>query len=81
MSSPDELRTIIGNINDPELGKSFNQLNMLKDVSVDGSNVKVAIELPTPAYPEQERISQLVNICDQADRRKPKRACRFDLGR
>lgn len=48
----DRLRTV----RDPELHKDLVSLNMIKDVSVDGSTVRVAIELTTPACPMKAQI-------------------------
>lgn len=55
-----EVKDLVGQIQDPILGKSLSQLKMLKDVTVDGSQATVAIELPTPAYPQPDRITDLI---------------------
>jgi ATP-binding protein involved in chromosome partitioning len=46
---------------DPEIGRSLGRLEMLKQVRIgaDGT-VHVEIELPTPAYPNRERITQAI---------------------
>lgn len=48
-------------ITDPEIGRSLSDLDMLKSASVspDGQIV-VQIELPTPAYPQPERITEAI---------------------
>src|SRR4051812_26815246 len=46
------LRTVL----DPELHKDIVTLNMVKDVTVDGDNVGVTVELTTPACPMKEKI-------------------------
>ena len=48
----DQLRTV----NDPELHKDLVTLNMVKDISVEGPNVRVQIELTTPACPLKGQI-------------------------
>src|SRR5262249_23099045 len=46
---------------EPEIGRTLGQLDMLKGVRVgDDGTVHVEIELPTPAYPQRERITQAV---------------------
>jgi ATP-binding protein involved in chromosome partitioning len=53
---------------DPEIGRSFSSLDMLKGVEVSGQAVKVKIELPTPAYPQRERITEMIRAAvKQAD--------------
>jgi ATP-binding protein involved in chromosome partitioning len=55
------VREAIQNIPDPEIGRSLGVLEMLKQIRVEaGGAVRVEIELPTPAYPNRERISQAV---------------------
>lgn len=48
----EQLRTV----NDPELHKDLVTLNMVKDVSVSGSRVRVHVELTTPACPLKDQI-------------------------
>jgi len=43
-------------VNDPELHEDLVSLNMVKDVTIDGDNVRVVVELTTPACPLKERI-------------------------
>jgi ATP-binding protein involved in chromosome partitioning len=50
----DALRTV----QDPELFKDIVSLNMVKDVQVDGSTVKLTVELTTPACPLKETIAR-----------------------
>ena len=45
---------------DPEIGRSFGDLGMLKGIQVTDSRVTVKIELPTPAYPGRERITEAI---------------------
>ena len=48
----DQLRKV----NDPELHKDLVTLNMVKDVTIEGSNVSVTVELTTPACPLKDQI-------------------------
>jgi len=56
-----ELVDHIKAIRDPEIGRTLGELDMLKRAAVaaDGS-VDVDVELPTPAYPQRERISAAI---------------------
>src|SRR3954464_2518245 len=45
-------------VQDPELFKDIVTLNMVKDVKVEGSLVKVHVELTTPACPLKETIKR-----------------------
>jgi ATP-binding protein involved in chromosome partitioning len=47
-------------LKDPEIGRSFGDLEMLKRVQISGNSVVVNIELPTPAYPARERITEAI---------------------
>lgn len=46
----------LSKVNDPELHKDLVTLNMIKDLSVDGSEVKFTIVLTTPACPLKGKI-------------------------
>ncbi len=52
---------VLRDLAEPEIGRTLGQLEMLKGVRVaaDGT-VHVEIELPTPAYPQRERITSVV---------------------
>ncbi len=60
MARSEQIRSIVSQIPDPELERSFGDLRMLSDVVMDGTAIVVRIELPTPAYPAPERITQLI---------------------
>ena len=53
------LQSIQG-LKDPEIGRSFGELEMLKGVQISGDAVTVRVELPTPAYPRRERITESI---------------------
>lgn len=56
----EQLRTVLADLRDPEIGRSLGDLDMLKGVSVEGTAAQIEIELPTPAYPARERIASAV---------------------
>ncbi|MDP1799526.1 MAG: iron-sulfur cluster assembly protein, partial [Planctomycetaceae bacterium] len=47
-------------LNDPEIGRSFGELDMLKGATVSPTGTTVRVELPTPAYPGRERITTAI---------------------
>ncbi len=54
----DEIRAVLCAVQDPEIGRSLVDLNMIKDVQCPAAGpVSVQVELPTPAYPRRERIA------------------------
>jgi ATP-binding protein involved in chromosome partitioning len=63
--SPERIREAIGGLRDPEIGRSLVELDMLKAVSVQGGTAQVEIELPTPAYPDRERLTSAVTAAVQ----------------
>lgn len=57
----ENLLKTLATITDPELGRSLEELRMLKSVAIqpDGT-ARVIVELPTPAYPGRERITAAI---------------------
>ncbi|HET6422349.1 MAG TPA: P-loop NTPase, partial [Planctomycetaceae bacterium] len=47
-------------VNDPEIGRSFGELDMLRGATTSPAGTTIRIELPTPAYPGRERITAAV---------------------
>ena len=47
-------------VRDPEVGRTLSELNMLKRATVESDRIEVEVELPTPAYPQRERIADAV---------------------
>ncbi|UCC43903.1 MAG: Mrp/NBP35 family ATP-binding protein [Candidatus Zixiibacteriota bacterium] len=58
MSNPDEqtVRRLLGEIQDPELGRSLTELNMVRSVSIVGSDVSVVIAVTVPGCPLKDKI-------------------------
>lgn len=55
------LQAAVESIMDPELGRTLGALRMIRQVAVSGDQATVEIELPTPAYPQRERIAQAIS--------------------
>ena len=60
MLTEDQVLQWVKGIKDPEIGRSFGELDMLKGVRLSVDAVTIKIELPTPAYPRRERIVELI---------------------
>lgn len=58
--SESDIKQVVGTLNDPEIGRPLGELKMVKSVTVADAAATVEIELPTPAYPQRERISDAV---------------------
>lgn len=52
----EEVLDALRKVNDPDLHKDLVTLNMVKDVQVNGKDVKVLVELTTPACPLKDKI-------------------------
>lgn len=48
-------------VNDPELDRSLVELNMIRDIQVEGETVKVTVALTVPGCPMQSTIRQAVS--------------------
>lgn len=56
-----QVRDYLQNVNDPEIGRSLVDLDMVGPVEVGAGNaVTVTVQLPTTAYPRRERITQAI---------------------
>ena len=60
MLTEQSVRDIVSQVRDPEIGRSLGELTMVREVQVSGTSAKIGIELPTPAYPDRERITTAV---------------------
>jgi len=61
--SPDSVLEVLRPVQDPELQKSLVELNMIRNVSVEGGDVSFTLVLTTPACPLREFI---VEDCEKA---------------
>ncbi len=60
---PTEMQVLerLRNLRDPEIGRSFGEMGMLNSAAIGaGNSITVTIDLPTPAYPRRERITEAV---------------------
>jgi ATP-binding protein involved in chromosome partitioning len=56
-----QVRECLRSVNDPEIGRSLADLDMLGEVAIGtGNQIAVTVQLPTPAYPRRERIAQSI---------------------
>ncbi|MBS0267064.1 MAG: Mrp/NBP35 family ATP-binding protein [Planctomycetes bacterium] len=56
-----QFRDALRQVNDPEIGRSLVDLDMVENVVLGANNsATVTIELPTPAYPRRERLAESI---------------------
>ena len=60
MASVEQVSTLVSQVIDPELGKTLSLLRMMGPVEQNGDVFTVSVVLPTPAYPDPERITALI---------------------
>src|SRR5690625_3988954 len=60
MIDREQVMEALDEVNDPELHKSLVELNMIRDVTISGSDVKVVVALTTPGCPLKDTIRQSV---------------------
>ena len=56
--SSEQVRDALRTVQDPDLGRDLVTLNMVKDITITGDDVSVAVELTTPACPLKDKIRQ-----------------------
>lgn len=61
--TPDAVLSVLRPVKDPELNKSLVDLNMIRNVNLDGGDVSFTLVLTTPACPLREMI---VEDCEKA---------------
>lgn len=60
MINRDEVMTALDEVMDPELHRSLVELNMIRDVVIEGTTVKVVVALTVPGCPMKKQIHQSV---------------------
>jgi len=60
MASPEDIKRIAGQVVDPEFDRPLDEVRMIGEVTNDGDVTKVQVLLPTHAYPQPERIADLI---------------------
>ena len=58
MITKEQLLEALRKVEDPDLKKSLVELDMIKNIQIEGSNVHFEVELTTPACPLKEKIRQ-----------------------
>ena len=56
MPTRDEILGVLATVRDPEIGKPITELDMVKEVTVDGGSVLVEVLLTVPGCPMKDRI-------------------------
>jgi len=60
MPTTEQISAVLGEIQDPELHRGLNELNMVRDIQVSGSNVSVLIALTIPGCPLKDYFYQVI---------------------
>ncbi len=60
MATVEEIRSVVGEVVDPEFERTLSDLRQIRDVRCDNDTVTVDIELLTPAYPEPNRLQSRI---------------------
>jgi len=55
-----EIRSAVETLRDPELNRTFAELKYVRTIEEIAGGARIEIVLPTPAYPQKERIATLV---------------------
>jgi ATP-binding protein involved in chromosome partitioning len=60
MPTREEISEVLGQIQDPELHRGLNELNMVRDIQIDGSTVSVLIALTIPGCPLKDYFHTVI---------------------
>ena len=55
------VRDAVSTLTDPEIGRTLGDLQMIQTVDITDGAARISVELPTPAYPEPERIREAID--------------------
>ena len=61
MSTPEAIRAIVEQLSEPITGRTLSSLRMVESVSIDGDQITVDIQLPTPAFPDRQGLSDRIS--------------------
>lgn len=61
MASVDDIRALASDVIDPEFDKPLGAMRMIGDVQLDGNQATIRVDLPTPAYPDADRLKSLIS--------------------
>jgi len=60
MPTREQISEVLGQIQDPELHRGLNELNMVRDIAIDGRDVSVLIALTIPGCPLKSYFTDVV---------------------
>ena len=60
MPTSDQISAVLGEIQDPELHRGLNELNMVRNIALDGSQVTVLIALTIPGCPLKDYFYNVI---------------------
>lgn len=60
MPTAEQLKTLVSNVIEPCTEKPLGDLRMIRDTFVNGTDARVRIDLPTPAYPAAKQLEELI---------------------
>ena len=60
MPTNEQISAVLGEIQDPELHRGLNELNMVRDIRIDGSTVTTLIALTIPGCPLKDYFYQVI---------------------
>ena len=60
MPTAEQLRMLVSNVVEPFTERPLGDLNMIRYTFVNGTDARVRIELPTPAYPDSKKLEALI---------------------
>jgi ATP-binding protein involved in chromosome partitioning len=60
MPTREQISEVLGEIQDPELHRGLNDLNMVRDIQIDGSEVSVLIALTIPGCPLKDYFHSVI---------------------
>lgn len=60
MPTAEQLRILVSNVVEPVTERPLGELKMVRDTFVNGTDARVKIELPTPAYPASKELESRI---------------------
>ncbi|MFN2594791.1 MAG: Mrp/NBP35 family ATP-binding protein [Actinomycetota bacterium] len=60
MPTQDQISEVLGEIQDPELHRGLNELNMVRNIAIEGSNVRTLIALTIPGCPLKDYFQTVI---------------------
>ena len=60
MPTTEQISAVLGEIQDPELHRGLNELNMVRNIAIEGSQVTVLIALTIPGCPLKDYFHKVI---------------------